>query len=173
MDELLANAFLLLTAGHETTSDLLGNGVLSLLRNPDQLQRLRSEPALIGKAVEEVLRYESPFQAMGRSALSDFEIGTAVMRKGEKVLLFLGAANRDPLQFENPEKFDITRHPNPHIAFGHGIHFCLGATLARLEGQIAIESLVRRFPNLRLVTGNVAWKHNYRLRHLQALQVAW
>src|SRR5204862_3733658 len=132
-DELLATCILLLIAGHETTVNLIGNGTLALLRHPEQLRRLREEPGLIGTAVEELLRYDGPVQRTARIPSMDLTIGGREIRKGEMVMPFIGAADRDPAQFADPDRLDIGRSENRHIAFGWGIHFCLGAPLARVE----------------------------------------
>lgn len=168
-EELLANAALILAAGHETTTNLIGNGILTLLRHPDQLALLRAEPDLIESAVEEMLRYESPVQWTGRTASVEVEVNGHRIPAGQKVAIGLAAANRDPNQFPDPDRFDIRRAENRHLAFGHGIHFCLGAALARLEGQIAIGTLVRRFPNLRLADRPLRWLPNFTLRGLKSL----
>jgi cytochrome P450 len=168
-DELLANASLILAAGHETTTNLIGNGILTLLRHPDQLQLLREEPDLIESAVEELLRFESPVQWTGRVALEDLEINDLQVPQGQRLAMGLGAANRDPTQFPEPDRLDLRRAENRHVAFGHGIHFCLGAALARMEGQIAIGTLVRRFPGLRLGSGPIRWQENFTLRGLKSL----
>jgi len=170
-EELVANSVLLLAAGHETTTNLIGNGVLALLRHPDQLDLLRREPELIESAVEELLRYDSPVQWTGRVALEDLEINGGRVREGQAVAISLGAANRDPDQFSDPERLDIRRAEARHLAFSHGIHFCLGAALARLEGQIAIQTLLRRFPDLRLAGGEPEWRGNFTLRGLERLPV--
>jgi len=148
--ELLVMLNLLLVAGHETTVNLIGNGMLALLHNPDQLARLRQQPQLIESAVEELLRFDSPVQLTGRIVAETCELGGQQVSRGQLVLTLLGAANRDPRQFPEPDRLDLTRSPNQHFSFGRGIHFCLGAPLARLEGRIAIGSLVSRFPRLRL-----------------------
>jgi cytochrome P450 len=168
--ELVQMCSLLLVAGHETTVNLIGNGTLALLRHPDQLARLRSEPTLIGPAVEELLRFDSPVQMTGRIATRPLEIGGQTIQAGQWVLPLLGAANHDPAQFANPETLDLSRNPNSHVAFGRGIHFCLGAPLARLEGQMAIGGLVRRFPNLALAGAPVRRKQ-ITLRGLSSLPV--
>ena len=171
--EMLATCILLLVAGHETTVNLIGNGTLALLRNPDQLRRLREDPSLIGTAVEELLRYDGPVQRTARIPNEDVTIGGRIIPKGELVMPFIGAADRDPAQFPDPERLDITRTDNRHIAFGWGIHFCLGAPLARVEGQIAIGTLVRRLPNLRLATEAPAFRQSLTLRGLSALPVTF
>ncbi len=147
--ELVQNCIFLLNAKHETTTNLIGNGVDALLRFPDQLERLRRDPAMVKTAVEEALRFESSNQLGNRRVAEEIEIGGVAMPPGTYLHLGIGAANRDPAQFPDPDRFDIGRNPNRHLAFAAGPHICLGNTLARMEGQIAIGSLVRRFPNLR------------------------
>jgi cytochrome P450 len=171
--EIVSNVAGLLFAGHETTTNLIGNGVLTLLRHPEQMQRLRDDPALIESAVEEMLRYESPVQWIARRAKEPLEIGGRRIATGQLVGLFLGAANRDPAQFPDPDRFDVARREGRHLAFAHGIHFCLGAALARLEGQIAIGTLLRRLPELRLAPGPVEWRENFSMRGLQDLRVTF
>jgi cytochrome P450 len=150
-DELLAMIFLLLVAGHETTVNLIGNGLLALLEHPAQMDRLREDPELIKPAIEELLRYDSPVQlASERYAREEVTIGGVTIAPGETVHAILGSANRDERQFDRPDDLDIAREPNRHLAFGQGVHYCVGAPLARLEGQIAINTLLRRFPDLRL-----------------------
>ena len=170
-EELLATAVLLFLAGHETTTNLIGNGVLTLLRHPGELERLREHPALIGSAVEELLRFESPVQRVSRIVYEDVTIDGRTIPQGSLVLGLLGAANRDPAQFPRPERLDLGRQDNRHLAFGWGIHFCLGAPLARLEGQIVIGTLLRRFPALALATERVEWRQTFTLRALRALPV--
>jgi pimeloyl-[acyl-carrier protein] synthase len=170
-EELLATCILILIAGHETTVNLIGNGVLALLRNPDELRRLRATPGLITTAVEELLRYDGPVQRTARAASEDASIGGHTIRKGEMVMPFIGAADRDPAQFPEPDRLDLARADNRHIAFGWGIHFCLGAPLARVEGQIAIDTLVRRLPRLALVSDTVDYRQSLTLRGLKALPV--
>jgi cytochrome P450 len=172
-EELLATCILLLVAGHETTVNLIGNGTLALLRHPDQLQKLRENPGLIGTAVEELLRYDGPVQRTARIPSGDVTIGGQTIGKGEMVMPFLGAADRDPAQFPDPDRLDITRTDNRHIAFGMGIHFCLGAPLARMEGQIAINTLVQRLPKLALATDRPAFRQSLTLRGLQTLPVSF
>jgi pimeloyl-[acyl-carrier protein] synthase len=170
--ELLATCVTLLVAGHETTTNLIANGMLALLRNPDQLDQLRARPELIGSAVEEMLRYDTSLQRNRRIVGEDLEFGGQQMRKGQFVMQVIGAANRDPAAFADPERFDITRNPNPHIGFGRGIHFCLGAPLARIEAPLAIQALLRRFPNLRLTGDQLDWRREVgALRSLRALPV--
>jgi cytochrome P450 len=149
--ELVGMIFLLLVAGHETTVNLIGNGVLALLQHPDQMEKLRQNPDLIKPAIEELLRYNGPlFTATGRWAREDLEFKGVQMCKGDMVIVALAGANHDEQAFQHAEELDITRKDNQHLAFGKGIHYCLGAPLARLEGQVAIATLLQRFPHLRL-----------------------
>jgi cytochrome P450 len=148
--ELVVMANLLLVAGHETTVNLIGNGVLALLRHPEQLASLRERPELIRPAVEELLRFDSPVQLTARVALEPFELGGREIQAGDMLIALLGSANRDGAQFSDPDRLDLGREPNAHLSFGRGIHFCLGAPLARLEAQVAIGALVSRFPRLRM-----------------------
>jgi cytochrome P450 len=172
-DELLATCTLLFFAGHETTVNLIGNGTLALLRHRDQLERLAASPELAAGAVEELLRYDSPVQRSGRLALEDFELNGRVYRAGWRVNLLIGAANRDPRQFVDPDRLDITRaNAAAHLSFAAGIHYCVGAPLARLEAQLALTGLLRRYPNLRLVTTQPAYRPTFVLRGLGALEVA-
>ncbi len=172
-EELLATCILLLVAGHETTVNLIGNGTLALLRHPDQLRTLRENPGLIGTAVEELLRFDGPVQRTARIPSEDITIGGQTIGKGEMVMPFLGAADRDPAQFPDPDRLDITRADNRHIAFGMGIHFCLGAPLARMEGQIAINTLLARLPKLSLATDRPQFRQSLTLRGLQALPLSF
>jgi cytochrome P450 PksS len=175
-DELLAMAFLLLVAGHETTVNLIGNGMLALLEHPDQLAKLRDEPALIKPAVEELLRYASPAEtATERYAREEVTLAGVTIRRGDMVFVVLASANRDERQFADPDKLDITREPNRHLAFGLGTHFCLGASLARLEGQVAVSTLLRRIPDLRLGVApeRLRWRRGLILRGLEALPVTF
>lgn len=172
-EELLATCILLLVAGHETTVNLIGNGTLALLRHPDQLQRLRERPELISSAVEELLRYDGPVQRTARIPSEDVTIGGQTIAKGEMVMPFIGAADRDPAQFPDPDRLDIARADNRHIAFGWGIHFCLGAPLARVEGQLAIHTLVQRLPKLALATDTPEYRQSLTLRGLAALPVTF
>ncbi len=171
--ELLATCILLYIAGHETTVNLIGNGLLALLRHPAELQRLRDGPGLIPSAVEELLRYDGPVQRTSRFAHADVEIGDRKIAKGAMVVTLIGAANRDPAQFPDPDRLDVTRPDNRHIAFGFGIHFCLGAPLARLEGQIALGALLQRAPKLALAIENPEWRESQVLRGLKALPVSF
>jgi cytochrome P450 len=169
--ELFSNCLMLIFAGHETTTNLIGNATLALLQHPQQLQALRSNPALMANAIEESLRYESPAQATMRTAIEDVPLGGKTIGKGQPVWLLVGAANRDPAQFPNPDRFDITRKEIKHLAFGAGIHFCLGAPLARLEGQIALAAMLKRFANLRLGTDKFDYLDNFTFRGVKALPV--
>jgi pimeloyl-[acyl-carrier protein] synthase len=171
--ELFATGILLFIAGHETTVNLIGNGTLALLRNPDQMQRLRAEPGLIASAVEELLRFDSPVQRTGRLLYEDVTIDGKTIPKGSIAVALIGAANRDPAHFPDPDRLDITRSDNRHLAFGWGIHFCLGAPLARLEGQIAFSTLLRRFPRLALAADQVEYRETSTLRGLRALPVTF
>ena len=170
--ELLATANLLLVAGHETTTNLIGNGMLALLREPEQWRRLCAEPALLPGAVEELLRFDGPVQATLRVALEDVEIDGHTIPEGALVLVSIGAANHDPATFEEPDQLDLARDPNPHLGFGFGAHFCLGAPLARLEARLAFEALARRFPALKLVDERPQYRPNPVLRGLVRLDVA-
>ncbi|MFE6504905.1 cytochrome P450 [Kitasatospora sp. NPDC057738] len=168
--ELLSTCFVLITAGDETTTHLVGNGVLALLRHPDQLARLRADPTLIRGAVEELARYDTVTQAIVRVVAEDLEIGGRTLREGELVYLFLGATNRDPERFEAPDRLDLTRPGNRHLSFGHGPHFCLGGPLAKLQAEVAIGTLVRRLPELRMADeAALDWRPNPLQRRLCAL----
>jgi cytochrome P450 PksS len=173
-DELVAMIFLLLIAGHETTVNLIGNGTLALLEHPAQMEKLRKEPALIRTAVEELLRFEGPLEtATERFASEDVSIAGVTIPQGALVYAGLASANRDERQFAEPDRLDITREPNPHLAFGLGIHYCLGAPLARLEGQIALLALINAFPNLKLRVPRerLEWRRGLVLRGLERLPV--
>ncbi|WP_029587432.1 cytochrome P450 [Bradyrhizobium sp. URHD0069] len=175
-EELTANIMLLFGAGHETTVNLIGNGLLALHRNPDQLALLKANPALITNAIEEFLRYDSSVQLTGRVALEDIDdLGGKKIPKGEPVLCLLGSANRDPAVYpDRPDRLDITRPNVRPLSFGGGIHFCLGAQLARIEAEIAIETLLRRLPDLRLDDGqNPEWRPTFVLRGLKRLPASW
>ncbi len=171
-DEVISTCGLLLFAGHETTVNLIGNGTFALLRHPDQLALLQRNTDLLPNAIEEILRYESPVQATARTAAEDVQVGNAVLPKGRDVMIVIGAANRDPRQFAQPEQFDITRNQAKHLAFGGGIHYCVGAPLARMEGQIGLGTLFQRFPHLALETDSPEWRDNFILRGLKALPVS-
>ena len=170
--EMLNMLRLLLVAGNETTTNLIGNGVLALLRHPDQLQALRDDPVLIPAAVDELLRYDSPVQMTLRCAVEDCDINGTSVRAGQDIILLGGSANRDPDAFENPDQLDFNRTKQDHISFGRGIHYCLGAALARLEGRIAIEMLLERFDALRLLTERPAFRYSIVLRGLTSLPVS-
>jgi cytochrome P450 len=169
--EVHATIALLLVAGNETTTNLIGNGLLALMQHRDQFDRLRANPEMIGTAVEEMLRYDSPVQGTSRFTLQDTEVNGHPVKAGQQVFLFIGAANRDPAQFPDPDTFDIGREDNRHLSFGNGIHFCLGAPLARIEGPIALNALLQRFPNMRLATDKLVWGDNIVLRGLTSLPV--
>jgi cytochrome P450 len=173
-DELLAMVFLLLVAGHETTVNLIASGTLELLRHHDQMEKLRRDPTLIKSAVEELLRYTAPvFNSTERYAREDVTIQGVTISRGEMTLGVIGSANRDETVFENPDILDIEREPNKHLSFGHGIHYCLGAALARLEAQIAISTLLERMPKMRLKgpPESLRWRRSLILRGLAALPV--
>lgn len=172
-DELLAMAFLLLVAGHETTVNLIGNGILTLLQHPDEMARLRRDPELIGSAVEEMLRYASPLQmATERYATMEVTVAGVTIPRGALVYVVLAAANRDEAAFRDAARFDVERQPNRHLAFGHGIHYCLGASLARLEGQIAIRALLERFDDIALrPTPALRWRQGLVLYGVESLPV--
>jgi cytochrome P450 PksS len=175
-DELLAMVFLLLIAGHETTVNLIGSGTLALLEHPDEMEKLRRDPPLIKSAVEELLRYTAPvFMTTERYAREDAKVRGLTIPRGEMTLGVIGSANRDETVFKNPDELDITREPNKHLSFGQGIHFCLGAPLARMEAQIAVNTLLRRLPDLRLKISpdSLRWRPSMILRGLNALPVAF
>jgi len=171
--ELLATCVLLYIAGHETTVNLIGNGLLALLRHPKELERLRDAPSLIQSAVEELLRYDGPVQRTARITNADVELAEHKIPKGSMVVPVIGAANRDPAHFPDPDRLDVSRPDNRHIAFGFGIHFCLGAPLARLEGQITLGTLLHRLPRLALSTERPEWRESQVLRGLKALPVSF
>jgi cytochrome P450 len=174
--ELLAMTFLLLVAGYVTTVSLIGNGTLALLRTPDQLDRLRADPSLVPRAVEELLRFDGPVNpGLGRFALEDLELGGARIRRGDVVLLAIAAADRDPDRFPDPDRLDVGSADSGHLAFGHGIHYCLGAPLARIEGQVAFTALVERLPDLALATpvDELRWTGGGVLRGLRELPVTF
>jgi cytochrome P450 len=170
--ELLSTCILLLVAGHETTVNLISGGALALLRHPDQLERFRTDPEVTRGAVEEMLRYVSPVQLTGRALTEPCEFGGVEFAAGDFAMLLLASGNHDPDQFDDPERFDVTRTPNNHLGFGFGIHHCLGAPLARMETQVALTSLVRRAPGLALAVDDVAYKSNVVLRGMESLPVA-
>jgi cytochrome P450 len=171
-DEVIANVIVTMVGGQETTTNLIGNGLLTLLRQPDQLERLRSDPTLLPGAVEELLRYESPSQHTARLAPAGAVLGGKTIPEGDAVIAVMGAANRDPERFNDPDRLDLGRQDNRHLAFGWAGHFCFGAPLARLEGQIAFEALLARFPNLALAPDeSIRWRPNLGLRGLTELHV--
>jgi hypothetical protein len=172
-EEIIANSIVTMVGGQETTTNLIGNGVLALLRNPDQLGRLRSDLSLVPSAVEELLRYESPSQHTARLAPQDTMLGGKQIRKGQAVIAVMGAGNRDPDRFPDPDRLDIARTDNRHLAFGWASHFCFGAPLARIEGQIALQAIVRRLPDLALEPGPLVWRDNLGLRGLMSLPVTF
>jgi cytochrome P450 len=173
-EELTANIILLFGAGHETTVNLIGNGLLALHRNPDQLQRLREDASLVPNAIEELLRYDSSVQMSGRTTLEDVELGGVQIAKGESVLCLLGAANRDPSVYADPDRLDVARPNIRPMSFGGGIHFCLGAQLARIEAEVAISTLLRRLPGLRIDdVEHPDWRQTFVLRGLNRLPASW
>jgi cytochrome P450 len=173
--ELLSTIIMLLIAGHETTVHLIGNGMLALLQNPDQLEKLKQDPALIKPAVEELLRYTNPVQVVNRYAAEDIEIGGQKIPRGSHMLLVIASANRDPGHVADPDKLDITREEARHMAFSQGIHYCLGAPLARLEGEIAFNTLLKRLPNIQLdiAPEDLQWRPTLELHGLQSLPVTF
>ena len=170
-DELVATCMLVLFAGHETTTHLLGNSANALLDHPDQLQRLRDNPALINPAVEEFLRYDGPSNAITRVVSADHEIGGKLLRSGDRVFAMVNAANRDPRRFDNPQGLDIARQNNRHLTFGFGLHFCLGAPLARLEAQLCFAGLIRRFGKIERAAGETEWIDSLSMRGLSRLPI--
>jgi pimeloyl-[acyl-carrier protein] synthase len=171
-EEIFATCILLLIAGNETTTNLIGTSMMALFRNPDQMERLRKDPTLIRSAVEELLRYAGPVHGTGRVPKEDVEIAGHTFHEGEMVFGLLAAGNRDPAHYENPEVLDIARNPTDHLALGDGIHFCLGAPLARAEAQIAIGSLVQRFAKLRLLDEEPEWGGTFIIRGPKRLNVS-
>jgi hypothetical protein len=172
-EDLRGFCFLLVVAGHETTTNLLGNGFLLLAERPELRKELAADPSLIPGAVEEFLRYESPVQGLSRTVVREVELHGAKLRPGDKVHLLFAAANRDERAFERPDALEIRREPNPHLAFGHGVHFCLGAKLARLEAQVALEELLRRIPDFELACERVERLPSPMLRGVERLPVAF
>jgi pimeloyl-[acyl-carrier protein] synthase len=172
-EEIIANCVVTMVGGQETTTNLIGNGLLTLMRNPEQLAQMRDNPSLLPSAVEELLRYESPSQHTGRIAREDVQIGSKQIHKGQAVMAVMAAANRDPDRFPEPDRLILDRSDNKHLAFGWSSHFCFGAPLARMEGQIAFETILRRLPNLEIVPGALTWRDNSGLRGLTALPVTF
>jgi pimeloyl-[acyl-carrier protein] synthase len=168
-----ANCILIMVGSQETTTNLIGNGMLALLRHPDQLEKLRANLSLIPSAVEELLRYESPVQHMARLAPYDVVLGGKTICKRQTVIAMIGAANRDPERFPGPDRLEVCRQNNQHVAFALASHFCYGAPMARLEGQIAFETVLRQMPNLSLEPDPVTWRGNLDLWGLTALQVTF
>ncbi len=170
-EELVANINILLSTGHETTTHLVGNGLLALLQHHEQLEKLQSQPALLAPAIEEMLRYDNPVQITYRSALEDANIKGRLIRKGDLVNTIIASANRDPERFTDPNHFDITRAEGRHLGFGIGIHFCIGAPLVRLEAEIVFETILRRFPGISLASENLEWQEHPIFRGLKSLPV--
>jgi aspartate racemase len=170
-EEVIANCIVTMVGGQETTTNLIGNGLLTLLRNPTEMEKLRNDSSLIPSAVEEMLRYESPSQHTARMCPSDRQMGGKLIQKRQAVIAVMAAANRDPERFPEPDKFDITRKDNRHLAFGYAAHFCFGAPLARVEGQVVFEALLRRFTEIALVPQPIEWRSNLGLRGLNSLRV--
>jgi pimeloyl-[acyl-carrier protein] synthase len=170
-EEVVANAIITMVGGQETTTNLIGNGVLTLLQNPEQMKKLHHEPWLTASAVEEMLRFESPSQHTARLCPSDRTLGGKQIRKRQAVIAVMAAANRDPERFPDPDRFDIARTDNRHLAFGYAAHFCFGAPLARMEGHVAFAALLKRFDSMELEPQNLVWRTNLGLRGLNSLKV--
>jgi cytochrome P450 len=174
--ELFSMVVLLIIAGHETTVSLIGNAVLALLEKPDQLARLKAEPELLPTALEELLRFDGPVErALNRWVAEDLELGGKTMRRGDIVIVILDAANRDSAHFQQADRLDLARTPNRHLAFGRGVHYCLRAPLAQMEVEIALETLFRHFPDLKLASApeDLSWEPILVSRRLRALPVTW
>lgn len=167
--DVVSTAILLFIAGHETTTHLIGNGLLALLQHPAELALVRERPELMPGCVEELLRYDSTVQFLARSAKESLEIGGVPIERGQNMMLVIGAANRDPAQFPDPDRLDVRRAENRHVSFGLGFHYCLGAPLARMEGAIALQSILSRWPRLRLANDEVRWQDNFGFRGLESL----
>jgi pimeloyl-[acyl-carrier protein] synthase len=172
-EEVIANTIITLIGGHETTTNLIASGFLTLLRNPESLQQLRDRPEIVGSAVEELLRFESPVQHTARIAPADMQLGGKTIQKGSRVVAVLAAANRDPNRFPDPDRLDLLRPDNRHLAFGWAAHFCFGAPLARMEGQIAFGVLLRRLPRATLLDETLDWRANAGLRGLTKLNISF
>jgi hypothetical protein len=171
-EELIAFCAMLFSVGQDTTENLIGNSLLALLNHPEQLQKLKQEPTIIASAVEELLRYDSPVQLVARVAMENVEIDGNIIRTGDRVHISLGAANRDPHQFPNPDVLDLSRQKHG-VPFGAGIHYCLGSTLARIQGQVAINTVLQRLSNLKLNTDRLEWRKNIILRGVKSLPVTF
>ena len=172
-EEIVANCIVTMVGGQETTTNLISSGLFTLMRNREQLQQLRDHRDLIPSAVEELLRYESPSQHTGRIAREDVDLGGKKIRKGQAVMAIMAAANRDPERFQDPDRLILDRKDNKHLAFGWSSHFCFGAPLARMEGQISFEVLLRRLKNLELASAPLTWRENSGLRGLTTLPVSF
>lgn len=172
-DEVIANVIVTMVGGQETTTNLIGNGLLTLLRQPDRLAEMRDRPEIGGSAIEELLRYEAPSQHTGRICHEDTVLGGVLIRKGAAVMAVMAAGNRDPRRFADPDQLDLERQDNRHLAFGWAAHFCFGAPLARMEGRIAFAALLKRLPHLALGEGKLEWRQNLGLRGLTALPVSF
>jgi cytochrome P450 len=172
-DEVIANIIVTMVGGQETTTNLIGNGLLTLIKNPEHMAQLRDNPSIMEAAVEELLRYETPSQHTARLAPADMVLGGKQIRKRQAVMAVMAAGNRDPEQFPDPDRLDLTRSPNRHLAFGWAAHFCFGAPLARIEGQVAFETLLRRLRGLALAPQPLVWRQNLGLRGLTTLPVTF
>ncbi|MFF1871475.1 cytochrome P450 [Streptomyces sp. CB03911] len=170
-DEVIANVLLLFNAGHETSVNLIGNGVLALLRHPDQLRKLRADPGLIEEGVDEFVRYDAPVQLVARITTADVEVGGQTIPAGSKVMVLLGAANRDPRRYENSEALDMTRTDIKPLAFGGGPHYCIGALLGKIEGRLVFTELLQRYRNISLTTEDVVWRPHVNFRGLSELRL--
>jgi cytochrome P450 len=171
--EILSQCMLLLHGGYESTMNTISSGMLHILRDPEQRRLCAEDPGMAGAAVEEALRYEPAFQFVARVATADLDIGGQAIQANQQIVCVLGAANRDPAQFADPEQFDIRRHPNPHLSFGYGPHFCIGAALGRMEAQIAFSTLLRRLCDLRLASDTPQWRPAFGVRSLETLPVTF
>ena len=172
-EEIVSTCTLVLFGGHETTTNLIGNGTRALLQFPDQKQRLIDQPDLIGTAIEELLRFDGPSKMEVRRAMADIEIRDKTIAEGDQIYFVQSAANRDPDQFDDPNQLDVGRHPNRHCGFGFGIHYCMGAPIARLEGAIAIDALIRALPGLRIGPEPEVWHPTLISRGMQSFPVSW
>jgi hypothetical protein len=172
-DEVVANTILILVGGHETTTSLIAGGFLTLLQRPDAYEQLRTHPEIVASAVEELLRFESPSQSTARVAPEDMQLGGKSIKKGERIVAGLAAANRDPNRFPDPDRLDLERCDNRHVAFGWAAHFCFGAPLARSEGQIAFNKLLGRLSRPKLMEEKLAWRTNVGFRSLTSLRISF